>query len=138
MELPRSSTALVMAEPAAAATPIWVAAGASASVSAAQTVAIALAGGILARTKLRGGRASIRDITQYTVWFFCPCLTISRLAETLTLDRLLQLWLLPTFSIIIVVMGALIGATVCSLLAVEKKHMPVVICCCACGTSNFY
>jgi hypothetical protein len=46
-----------------ASTPVWVAAGSAASVSVAQTIAIAFAGGVLARTRLSGGRTSVKDIT---------------------------------------------------------------------------
>ena len=116
-------------------TPVWVSAGSASAVSGAQTIAIAFAGGVLARTKLAGGRGSIKDITNIIVWFFGPCLTISRLTETLTLDTLLQLWLLPTFSVIIVLMGAVVGAVMCALMGVHARHAPVVISCCACGNA---
>ena len=118
-----------------ASTPIWVAAGSAASVSVAQTIAIALAGGVLARTRLAGGRTSVKDITTCVVWFFGPCLTISRLTGTLTLESLLQLWLLPMFSVVIVLIGAAIGAAMCAVMRVPSRHAPVVICCCACGNA---
>ena len=47
----------------------------------------------------------------------------------------MELWLLPTFSVVIVLVGAAIGATMCALMRVHARHAPVVICCCACGNA---
>ena len=114
---------------------VWAAAAEASAVSCCGTIALALAGGVLARTKLTGGRGSIRDMTSLVVYFFCPCMIISGLADSLTLDSLLDLWLLPAVSIVIVCVGALIGLVVCSALGVAARDVPVVICCCACGNA---
>ena len=70
----------------------------AASISVGQSVALVIAGWIVCRKRMKGGTQTVRDVTQSLVWVFSPCLSVTNLVSTLTLEKLLALWLLPVFS----------------------------------------
>jgi predicted permease len=114
---------------------VWLSAGRAAVVSAAQTLAIALAGGVLARSKLVGGRTTFRDMATLVCYVFTPCLTIAELTEAVSFDTLSELWLLPACGVLIVLVGALVGRCVAAVCDPTGKYTPVIVCCCAMGNA---
>jgi predicted permease len=114
---------------------VWLAAAGAALYSVGQTVAIAAAGALLCRFRLKNPRASVGDLTQMTVWFFGPCLTISQLPATVDLPTLLQLWRLPFFSLIIVVAGCGVGAAAARVIDPAGQFGPLIISCTGVGNA---
>ena len=132
----------------------------AASISVGQSVALVIAGWIVCRKRMKGGTQTVRDVTQSLVWVFSPCLSVTNLVSTLTLEKLLALWLLPVFSCepasaapppliattttahsppptagadIIAFLGMGVGAVISSVFDPKGYYRPVVIASCACG-----
>jgi predicted permease len=103
------------------------------SISVGKTVAIVGVGFALCRSRLKGGRQTIRDVTQILVFFLSPCLMITSLCGTLTLDDMRELWILPVFSYILAATGAAVGWGCGRLFDPTQRCRPVAIASCACG-----
>lgn len=108
----------------------------AASISVGKSVAIVAVGWVVCKTRLKGGRQTVRDVTQTLVYVYNPCLSITNLISTLTLEKLLELWLLPVYSYILAAVGMLVGAAISSIFDPNGCYRPVVIASTACGNGK--
>ena len=72
----------------------------AAALSVGRSVAIVCLGWGVCHARLNGGKTTIKDLTQIMVFVYNPCLMITNFCESLTLERMMELWLLPVFSYI--------------------------------------
>lgn len=105
----------------------------AASISVGKSVAIVVVGWIVCRRRFKGGRQTVRDVTQSLVFVYNPCLSITNLISTLTADKLLELWLLPVYSYALAALGMLLGLCISALFDRSGVYRPVVVASTACG-----
>ena len=64
-----------------------------------------------------------------------PCLHFSRLSKTVTVDALSRLYILPTASVLFVLIGSSLGQLIRLCTRPEPSYSRVVVACCTCGNS---
>ena len=99
----------------------------AASISVGKSVAIVVVGWIVCKYRMKGGRQTVRDVTQTLVYVYSPCLSITNLISTLTGEKLLELWLLPVYSYILAAMGMVVGVVISAIFDPAGTYRPVVI-----------
>jgi hypothetical protein len=94
--------------------------------SVVQSLAVVLCGFLLARYRLRTPASTVTDMNIIITNCLLPCMIMTKLANTLTLELLERLWIIPVSAISLLVIGLVIGNI--GARCVARQYRPLLVC----------
>ncbi len=90
------------------------------------TIVLMSAGGIiLAKCKILD-RDSLQILSKIIFYLLLPCMLFASFAQSISIDRLKELWILPVTGVIYILGGIALGATAVKLLGIRTEYRNIV------------